>query len=51
METVPVPIVDENETSAVIYILTGKEALHSTKFRNIYFFENARIGYMQEDWL
>ena len=37
--------------SAVIHIFTGKEALHSTTLRDIYFFENARIGKMQENWL
>ena len=43
METVSVPIMDENETSAVIHILTGMEALHSTKLRNIYIFKNTGI--------
>ena len=44
METVPVPIIDEKWTSAVMHIFTGKEALHSIKLKNIYFFKNTGIG-------
>ena len=46
METVSIPIVETNEKGTVIYILASKEALHSAKFRDIYFFENSRSEYM-----
>ena len=32
--------------TTVIYILTSREALHSTRFRNQCFFESARTGCM-----
>ena len=37
--------------SAVLYIFKGKETIHSTKVRNIYFIQNARTKHMQENWL
>ena len=46
METVPVPIVDEKQMSAVLHLFKGKETIHSIKFRNIYFIENARTEHM-----
>ena len=39
METVPVPIVDENEQ---VHAYTSKKAICSTELRNIYFIKNAR---------
>ena len=51
LETVPVPIIDENEKTTIIHIATGKETLHSFKFRNIYIFENSRTRNMQKDWV
>ena len=51
METVPVPDVDENKQGTILYIFKSKEAIYSSKFRNIYFIENTRTGYMQKDRL
>ena len=51
METVPLPIVDENKQAQSYTYLKKKEIIYSSKFRNIYFIENTRIGYMQKDRL
>ena len=50
METVLVPIVDENK-QAQSHTFENKETIYSIKFRDIYFIENARTGYMQKDRL
>ena len=39
METDPVPIVDENKTSSILYIFESKEAIYRSKFRHMYFIE------------
>ena len=46
METVPVPIVDENKQAQSYTYLKIKKSYICIKFRDIYFIENARTGYM-----
>ena len=46
LETVPVPVLDENTEANTP---KSKEALHSFKFRDIYFTNTSRIKIMQEN--
>ena len=47
IEMVPVPIMDEN----VQDIFNDKEAIYSSKFRDMYYIMNSRMGYFQKDRL
>ena len=51
LETVPVPILDENiEVHSYTHLkVRSKEVLHSFKFRDIYFTNTSRIEIMQEN--
>ena len=43
--------VDENEQVQSYTYLEGKEIIYSSKFRDIYYIKNTRIGYLQKDRL
>ena len=36
IETVPVPIIDQNETGTLLHTPTDRQAIHSFKLRNIH---------------
>ena len=49
LETVPVPIIDQNPNAQSYTELKNKETIHCTKFRNIHKHLTARISHLQKN--
>ena len=51
LETVPVPVLDQNTKSSILHTFENQKALYSFRFRNIHFNQATRIKILPEDRL